>query len=242
MVQRRVGKGGERGRRWKHTETRNRERERLKQCKVGHTFIIKSKPNPSVCARWNYLILLACESLWSTSQVCDWISAQQNLKLHTYCAWVKPGFTVVEKASPGLLGSVRSSACSHLLVDEWVIGLESHLKPYGNCHVGYRNRAWGDRKGLQGGDGPVFLNVPTHIEGQDKGHWEDRAKSWEEASQHLLRAYRGQCLRWALSWTFSISSNDPNCSLRYRRRQQFFLSGMYFILLDTGHIPFSIGN
>lgn len=40
-----------------------RERERMKQCKVGHTFVMKSKPNPSVCVRWNYLILLAWESL-----------------------------------------------------------------------------------------------------------------------------------------------------------------------------------
>lgn len=82
----------------------------MKQCKVGHTFVVESKPNPSVCVRWNYLILLVCESLWSTSQVCDWISAQQNLKLHTYCAWAKPSFTVVEKASPSFLGSVRSRA------------------------------------------------------------------------------------------------------------------------------------
>lgn len=35
----------------------------MKQCKVGHTFVIKSKPNPSVCVRLDYLILLACESL-----------------------------------------------------------------------------------------------------------------------------------------------------------------------------------
>ena len=98
---------------------KERERERMKQCKVGHTFVIKSKPNLSVCVRWNYLILLAWESLWSTSQVCDWISAQQNLKLHTYCAWAKPSFTAVEKASPGLLGSVRSSAVLiHWLMNE----------------------------------------------------------------------------------------------------------------------------
>jgi len=43
---------------------RDRERgAREKQCKVGHTFVIKSKPNASVCVRWNYLILLAWESL-----------------------------------------------------------------------------------------------------------------------------------------------------------------------------------
>lgn len=109
VVQRRGRHGGERGRRWKYIEKKKREGARAKQCKVGHTFVIKSKPNASVCVRWNYLILLAWESLWSTSQVCDWISAQQNLKLHTYCAWVKPGFTAVE-ASPRLLGHVRSRA------------------------------------------------------------------------------------------------------------------------------------
>ena len=35
----------------------------MKQRKVGHTFVIKSKPNAGVCVRWNYLILLAWESL-----------------------------------------------------------------------------------------------------------------------------------------------------------------------------------
>lgn len=66
MEQRRAQKGGEKGRRWKYIKTKQRkkgERERMKQCKVGHTFVIKSKPNPSVCVRGNYLILLACESL-----------------------------------------------------------------------------------------------------------------------------------------------------------------------------------
>lgn len=54
----------ERGRRWKSKKKKKvRERERMKQCKVGHTFVMKSKPNPSVCVRWNYLILLAWESL-----------------------------------------------------------------------------------------------------------------------------------------------------------------------------------
>lgn len=110
MVQRRGRHGGERKEVETHWNKKRERRGREWNCQVGHTFVIKSKPNPSVCVRWNYLILLVCESLWSTSQVCDWISAQQNLKLHTYCAWAKPSFTAVEKASPGLCGGVRSSA------------------------------------------------------------------------------------------------------------------------------------
>lgn len=56
---------GKEGRGWKYIETKKKKkkRERMKQCQVGHTFVVKSKPNPSVCVRWNYLILLACESL-----------------------------------------------------------------------------------------------------------------------------------------------------------------------------------
>ena len=74
VVQRRGRHGGERGRRWKYIEKKKREGARAKQCKVGHTFVIKSKPNASVCVRWNYLILFS--KLNTTSEcVCECVSS-----------------------------------------------------------------------------------------------------------------------------------------------------------------------
>lgn len=35
----------------------------MQQRKVGHTCVVKSKPCPGVCGRWNYLILLAGKAL-----------------------------------------------------------------------------------------------------------------------------------------------------------------------------------